>query len=321
VIGPLNKKQLEVVRLIVWERLLRNPEYRVDYFDLLEAPFRLDLDSYMEKYNAFVEKWKLPTPLHPDWNWEEIAQYKENWKWFIGHTLGLFDYPVISKPLVKEILRNLFEEHPSLQDRVSSDPNAIYSKPLRFSAKWEIAYRVYDLCEIEGKTEEEAATIIKAETRGKVDLTDDAIHKAKKRVYELIFDEPYTTKRERRKRQFGGIPPCAKCTGRECEKTKEICEEMERWFQNTLTRPDKETPARYDRLSKHGNNKHDEIRAQREMAAYLAYPTCVFVNPKTGDSFGYHSPKAVKVFFHVPRLRLNSVSISKRLGFFYDPEC
>jgi len=114
VIGPLNKKQLEVVRLIVWERLLRNPEYRADYFDLLEAPFSLDLDSYMEKYNAFVEKWKLPTPLHPDWNWEEIAQYKENWKWFIGHTLGLFDYPVISKPLVKEILRNLFEEHPSL---------------------------------------------------------------------------------------------------------------------------------------------------------------------------------------------------------------
>ena len=45
------------------------------------------------------------------------------------------------------------------------------------------------------------------------------------------------------------------------------------------------------------------------------YDEEVFENPETEDSFVYHSPEAVKVFFHVPRLRLNWISIGKEDDF------
>ena len=88
---------------------------------------------------------------------------------------------------------------------------------------------------------------------------------------------------------------------------------MERWFVDTMTLSDEKTTIEM--------TVPERTRAAREMAAYMAYPPCVFQNPETGDSFAYHSPEAVKVFFHVPRLRLNWISTNKRLGFFYDPEC
>lgn len=316
-----DKRELEIVRWLTWEKMILHPEYRADYEKLWmhdKEGNRLAYGLKPDALDYFCEKWNLPYPVDPDTDWEVLANDRPGWL-FDEHFRKLDKYAPIRKRLVKEmkwLFPDLFME---LEDKTTA----------RFSKKWEFAYKAYKLCEIEGKTEEEAATIIKAESNGKVDLTDDAIHKAKKRVYELIFNEPYTTKRERRKKYAKEIAPCAACTEHLCKATGKVCESMEAWFERVVTLPPEQNPIQnYTVVEESENGDSEPIgdiidisRAKQEMAAYLAYPTCVFENPKTGDSFSYHSPEAVKVFFHVPRLCLNSVSISKRLGFFYDPEC
>ena len=78
-----------------------------------------------------------------------------------------------------------------------------------------------------------------------------------------------------------------------------------------------------DRVDHEGDDKKDapdkatRERVAKEMQQYLAFPKAEFTSPETGDSFTYHSPAAVSVFFHVPRRLLNWISIGKVSDFLF----
>ena len=306
-----DKKELEIIRWLVWEKLIRNPEYRADYekiWDHDEKGKRLFCGLKPEAEDYLCEKWNLPYPVDPDTDWEVIAKDRPGWL-FDEHIESLDKYGPVRKRLVREIKWLFPDLFADLNDKTTG----------RFSTTWPIAYRAYDLCEIEGKSERDAAIILKGETKGKA-ITEDAVHNAKKRVWELVFNEPYTTKRERRKKYTREPGPCRTCESKVCETTGKACDLLEAWIKRIETLPDDKTPYRIDWLD---DSLDDPSRPMRELAEYLAYPTCTFENPETGNSFVFHAPEAVQVFFHIPVIRpnprLNSVFISKRVRFFYDP--
>lgn len=160
-IGQLNKQQLEIMRLVVWEKITRSDEYRAEYLDVINPSIKEGLAAHMEKYNAFVEKWNLPTPLHPDWSWEDIAKYKDNWKWFMGHSIELMAYPSISKRLLKKIAKRLSVELPNLKKEfIDKLPNKMANK--RFSRKtWEYGYKAWDLVKDNDFSVEDAALTLR----------------------------------------------------------------------------------------------------------------------------------------------------------------
>ena len=144
-IGQLNKQQLEIMRLVVWEKITRSDEYRTEYFDVINPRIEDGLAAHMEKYNSFVEKWNLPTPLHPDEDWEKIAEYKDNWKWFMGHSIELLDHITISKPFLKKLARRLSKRLPYLKDATEEllkIPNKRFSRQTMQNS-----YKAWDLIE------------------------------------------------------------------------------------------------------------------------------------------------------------------------------
>lgn len=158
-IGQLSKKQLEIMRLVVWEKLTRSDEYRTEYFEVINPRIEDGLAAHMEKYNAFVEKWQLPTPLHPDWHWEEIAKYKDQWKWFIGQTIKLMHYPDIIKTFLKKIAKRLLGEFPNLKEEIDKLPSMANK---RFSSRTcEDGYKAWDLIQNQGFSVEDAALTLR----------------------------------------------------------------------------------------------------------------------------------------------------------------
>lgn len=158
-IGQLNKQQLEIMRLVVWEKIITSDEYRSDYFEVIYPRIEDGLAAHMEKYNAFVKKWNLPTPLHPDWDWKEVAGYKDNWKWFMGHSLELMDHITIGKPFLKKLERRLSKRLPHLEDALQELPKMANQ---RFSCKtWEDGYRAWGLIEDGGLSVEDAALTLR----------------------------------------------------------------------------------------------------------------------------------------------------------------
>jgi hypothetical protein len=167
---------------------------------------------------------------------------------------------------------------------------------------WESCFEAYDLTENQRLTEEKAAFRIG------IQLT--TLHERKKKAYEIIYGEPYVAGLTRRRRHINEVLPCANCTGEICSKSKKACTRLENWHTQFTLPLDTKNPNRFETPSKHKNAKPDEERAVKEIRDYLSYPPTIFewdggkrnpdsdyVPPKR-QSFVWHSPEAVEVFWY-----------------------